>query len=236
VLVLSLAGGLAPGQLGEVVPEAVRGMAKVSHSPYAWRALRAVGTLREDAEAKVVALAYLTPLVLNPLIEGRMLPEGSEASRLLGAFREATGQLSISDHNRVDALLLREEVTLTKALPRFGQRPEAVPGRLPEFHGAFRLLLGKGDASSAQVQAAVSLVALGVPWWPKELRADAFSEAPFSPTLISSLIDTADRCGQLPKLAEALALPGDAMTSWRRLSTLIQATETHYRRAAGLRA
>lgn len=234
VLVLSPAGGEAPGALGEVVPEAVHGMARVSHSPYAWRALRAVGTLREDAEVKVVSLAYLDPGVLNPLVEGRMLPEGSEASRLLGSFRGATGQLSISDHNRVDALLLREEVTLTKALPGFGQRAESVPGRLPEFHGAFRLLLGRGEVSPVQVQAAVSEAAQAVPWWPKELRGEAFAEAPFSPTLVSSLIDTADRCGLLPDLAGAMARQGDANTAWQRLASLMQATVAHYRQAAGL--
>ncbi len=233
-LVLSLAGGGAMDWLGGAVPQAVRGMARTSHSPYAWRALRLVGPLAEDAEVKGVALAYLATEVLPFVTKSVTLTETSEVSKTFKSILNSEGRVSISDHNRVDALLYREEVSLKENLPVIARLPDAVPGRLPEFHGMFRSVLGGGEVPATTVQAAVSVVARFVPWWPKELRAEAFAQAPFSPTLIASLIDTADRCGRLPDLAAELARPEDAPVACKRLSTLITAAVAHYRAAAGM--
>ena len=236
VLVLSLAGGEALARLGEAVPEAVRGMARGSHSPYAWRALRLVGPLAEDAEVKGVALAYLAPEVLTFVTTSVILTETAEVSETFRSILNSEGRVSISDHNRIDALLYREEVSLKKNLPLFARLPQTVPGRLPEFHGVFRSVLGGEEVPATTVQAAVSFVARFVPWWPKELRAEAFAQAPFSPTLIASLIDTADRCGRLPDLAAELARPEDAPLACKRLSALIGAAVAHYRAAAGVQS
>ncbi|WP_137109861.1 ATP-binding protein [Rhodobacter sp. SY28-1] len=241
VLVLSLAGGGALARLGEAVPQAVRGMARSAHSPYAWRALRTAGPLREGDAVKGMALAYLATEVL-PLVAASVIrpvdpDKGAEEGDVSQAFRSmlsAQGQVSISDHNRIETILYRQEVTLQDRLPLLAGLPGAVPGRLPEFHGAFRLVLGKEDMPVSAVQSAVSTVARYVPWWPKELRAEAFSQVPFSPTLISSLIDTADRCGRLPDLAAELARPEDSPTACKRLSALIGATVAQYRTAAGV--
>jgi hypothetical protein len=123
-------------------------------------------------------------------------------------------------------------VTLAEVLPVLGRLPATFPGRLPEFHGAFRLLFRSSDLTPTMVQEAVTLVARMVPWWPKELGTEAFATAPFSPTLISSLIDTADRCGRLPDLAATLAQTKGAPEACGRLASLIEATLGHYRAGA----
>jgi hypothetical protein len=241
VIVLALAAPDALRGLGETVTEAVRGMARVSHSPYGWRALRVSGPFREGDAVKGMALAYLAtevfPLVVSSVIQTEDTAAQKEESDVSQAFRtilNGQGQVSISDHNRIEAILYRQEVTLQDKLPLLAGLPGSVPGRLPEFHGAFRSLLGKGDIPVAAMQEAVSLVARFVPWWPRELRADAFAEVPFSPTLISSLIDTADRCGRLPDLAKALAWQQGVPPACARLSALIDAAVAHYRAVAGV--
>ncbi|MEG4319998.1 AAA family ATPase [Microcoleus sp. Aus8_D3] len=241
VIVLSLAAPDALRGLGETVVEAVRGMARASHSPYCWRALRVTGPFRDGDAVKGTALAYLAtevlPLVASSVIQTEDSAAQTEESDVAQAFRtilNGQGQVSISDHNRIEAILYRQDVTLQDKMPLLARLPGSVPGRLPEFHGAFRLILGTGDVPAAAMQEAVSSVARFVPWWPVELRADAFAEVPFSPTLISSLIDTADRCGRLPDLAAALATHHDAPPACARLSALIDATVAHYRAVAGV--
>jgi hypothetical protein len=144
------------------------------------------------------------------------------------------GDGTLSDIAKVDAQLseYRSRVLghLQSLIPRASN---SSIGRLPEFHGAFRLILGNGSVPAAAMQEAVSSVARYVPWWPVELQASAFAELPFSPTLISSLIDTADRCGRLPDLAAALARQPDASPICARLSALIDATVAHYRAGGG---
>ncbi len=233
-LALSLADDEALAMLGEPVATGVREMAKQSHSPYAWRSLRLVGPLAEDAEVKGIALAYLAPEVLPFVATSVTLTEAPGVAQSFKTILNSAGKVSISDHNRIDAALFREDVTLRAKLPMIGRLAETVPGRLPEFHGAFRSILGGGTLSPAMVQEAVSFVARSVPWWPKELEADAFGTAPFSPTLISSLIDTADRCGRLPDLAAMLARAKGAPEACGRLAALIETTVGHYRRAAGV--
>lgn len=241
VIVLSLASTAALRSLGEPVAEAVRGMARVSHSPYGWRALRVAGSVRDGDSVKGMALAYLATEVLPLVASSVIQTEGSAAQKqesdVSQAFRSilnGQGQVSISDHNRIEAILFRQDVTLQEKLPLVAGLPGSVPGRLPEFHGAFRSLLGKGDVPAAAMQEAVSSVARFVPWWPAELREAAFAEVPFSPTLISSLIDTADRCGRLPDLAAALARHYGAPPVCARLSALIDAAVAHYRAVAGV--
>lgn len=243
LIVLSLASPDALRGLGETVTEAARSMARVSHSPYGWRALRVAGSLRDGDAVKGMALAYLAtevlPLVASSVIQTEDTAAQKQESDVSQAFRtilNGQGQVSISDHNRIEAILYRQEVTLQEKLPLVAGLPGSVPGRLPEFHGAFRSLLGKGDVPAAAMQEAVSSVARFVPWWPAELRASAFAEVPFSPTLISSLIDTADRCGRLPDLAAALARQHDVPPSCARLAALIDAAVAHYRRVAGVGA
>ncbi|MES2916654.1 MAG: AAA family ATPase [Pseudomonadota bacterium] len=233
VLVLSMANEEALDRLGEPVATAVREMAKSSHSPFAWRALRLVGPLPGDATLKGIALAYLAPEVLPVLARGLASGYSQTISDLFRGIMAAGAAASVSDHNRVDAGLYREEIVLTTVLQVVASLPAALPGRLPEFHGAFRVILGGSDLDSAAVREAVMIVARFVPWWPKELGPEAFAEAPFSPTLISSLIDTADRCGRLPDLAAALARQKGAPLPCIRLSALIEAAVAHYRRAAG---
>lgn len=243
VLVLSLSGGAALASLGEAIPEAVRGMARSSHSPYAWRALRLMGALPEGTEVKGMALAYLAPEVL-PLVSASVIKPteavqekaDSDVSQAFRSILSAQGRVSISDHNRIEAILYRQDVTLQERLPLLAGLPGSVPGRLPEFHGAFRLLLGTGEVPAAAMQQAVSVVARFVPWWPRELGPSAFGETPFSPTLISSLIDTADRCGRLPDLAAELAQHEGSPGACGRLSALIAATVAHYRQVAGIPA
>lgn len=232
LLVLSLADREAVARLGEPLAVAVRAMAKVSHSPYAWRGLRLVGPLREDSEVKAIALAYLAPELLPVMARNVTSAYSQTISDLFRWIIRAGATASVSDHNRVDAGLFREEVTLTSILQDVASLPATVPGRLPEFHGAFRVILGGKDADSAMVREAVMIVARYVPWWPKELAPETFAEAPFSPTLISSLIDTADRCGRLPDLATALARNDRATGACRRLAALIDATVAHYREAS----
>lgn len=233
-LVLSIADDKALDLLGEPVAMALRGMAKISHIPYAWRALRLVGPLTEKSEVKGIALAYLAPEVLVFLSANVTQSEPAAVADTLRSILKADGPVSISDHNRVDAALYREDVTVARKLPLLEKLPATVPGRLPEFHGAFRLLLGSPDLTPGLVAEAIMIVARFVPWWPKELGAEAFADAPFSPTLISSLIDTADRCGRLPDLAAALARQKGAPPACQRLSALIEATVAHYRKAAGV--
>nr|MCU0903713.1 hypothetical protein [Tabrizicola sp.] len=233
-LVMSLADAEALAMLGEPVATGVRGMAKQAHSPYAWRSLRLVGPLAEDAEVKGIALAYLAPEVLPFVAASVTLTETPEATQAFKTILNSAGKVSISDHSRVDAALFRDDVTLKEKLPVIGRLAETVPGRLPEFHGALRFILGGGTMNPARVQEAVAAVARTVPWWPKELQAEAFSADPFSPTLISSLIDTADRCGRLPDLAQRLAEGKGAPETCGRLAALIDATVAHYRRAAGV--
>ncbi|MFN5999257.1 MAG: AAA family ATPase [Paracoccaceae bacterium] len=234
VLVLSMTDPEALARLGEPVAMAVREMAKASHSPLAWRALRLVGPLTEDAAVKGIALAYLAPEVLVFVSDSMDRHAPGEVADLFKTIRSPAAPVSISDHNRADAALYRTEVPLTDKLALLAKLPGAVPGRLPEFHGTFRVLLGSPDLRPAQVREAVMIVARYVPWWPKELGPEAFAEAPFSPTLISSLIDTADRCGRLPDLAAALARQKDASLSAIRLSALIEAAVAHYRSASGV--
>lgn len=236
VLVLSIADAEALAGLGEPVAMAVREMAKTSHSPFAWRALRLVGPLREDAAVKGIALAYLAPEVLVFVSDSMERHAPGEVADLFRTLRSPAVPVSISDHNRADAALYRAEVPLTDKLSLLAKLPATIPGRLPEFHGAFRVLLGGADLRPGQVQEAVMITARFVPWWPKELGPDAFAEAPFSPTLVSSLIDTADRCGRLPDLAAALARQKDASQPCIRLSALIEAAVGFYRRACGVEA
>jgi hypothetical protein len=234
VLVISMADEDVLSSLGELVAMAVRGMAWASHSPFAWRALRLVGPLLDDAAVKGIALAYLAPEVLVFVSASMTQQADSEIADLFKTILTAAVPISISDHNRADAALYRSEVPLTDKLALLAKLPGTVPGRLPEFHGAFRVLLGSPDLRPDMVQDAVGQVARFVPWWPKELGPEAFAEAPFSPTLISSLIDTADRCGRLPDLAAALARQKGAPQNCIRLSALIDAAVAHYRRAAGV--
>jgi hypothetical protein len=234
VLVLSLADDGVLRELGDPVVAAVRGMAQGSHNPFAWRALRLIGTLREEDAVKGIALAYLAPEILPVLASSVTKTETGEVSQALKSILATAGGVSISDHNRLDAALFREDVTLAQVLPVLGRLPATFPGRLPEFHGAFRLLFRGSDLTPTMVQEAVTLVARMVPWWPKELGAEAFAEAPFSPTLISSLIDTADRCGRLPDLATALARTKGAPEACGRLVALIDAILRHYRTGAGV--
>jgi hypothetical protein len=241
VIILSLASPEVLRPLDESVGEAVRGMARVSHSPYGWRALRMAGPVRDGDAVTGMALAYLATEVFPLVVSSVMKPAEtsaakgeSDASQAFRSLLDGQGQVSISDHNRIEAILYRQDVTLQETLPQVAGLSASVPGRLPEFHGAFRLLLGKGDVPAAAMQEAVSLVARFVPWWPRELRADAFAEVPFSPTLISSLIDTADRCGRLPDLAAALAKQPTVPPACARLSALIDAAVAHYRAVAGV--
>ncbi|KAF0115089.1 MAG: hypothetical protein FD150_1150 [Rhodobacteraceae bacterium] len=236
ILVLSMADEEALPRLGEPVAMAVRAMAKTSHSPYAWRALRLVGPLQDDAGVKGIALAYLAPEVLVFVSASMTLHADGAIADLFKAILTAAAPVSISDHNRADAALYRDEVPLADKLPLLAKLPGTVPGRLPEFHGTFRVLLGSPDLRPDMVQDAVGQAARFVPWWPKELGPDAFAEAPFSPTLISSLIDTADRCGRLPDLAAALARQKGAAPPFHRLSALIEAAVAHYRSASGVAA
>ena len=236
VLILSMTDAEALARLGEPVALAVREMAKTSHSPFAWRALRLVGPLQEAAEVKGIALAYLAPEVLVFVTASMEVHAPGEVAQLFKTILAPTAPVSISDHNRADAALYRGEVPMTDKLPLLAKLPGTVPGRLPEFHGAFRVLLSDPDLRPGLVQDAVGQAARFVPWWPKELGPEAFAEAPFSPTLISSLIDTADRCGRLPDLAAALARQKDATQSSIRLSTLIEAAVAHYRSASGVAA
>lgn len=240
-LVLALSGGDALAALGETVPDALRGMARSSHSPYAWRALRVVGRVREGDAVKGMAMAYLATEVLPPmgtnLIQREEELNGREESPVSKAFRSILsprGAVSISTHNQIEAVLYREDLSLQEVLPQIAGLPGSVPGRLPEFHGAFRALLETGGVPASVVQGAIQIVARYVPWWPRELQAEVFAEAPFSPTLISSLIDTADRCGRLPDLAAALAGAAGAPEDCGRLSALIGAAVTEYRHAAGV--
>lgn len=230
-LVLSLAGKSYLRDLGEPFAASVREMARTSHSPFGWRALRMLGPLTEGAEVKGIALAYLAPEIL-PVLSANLKDSGSgpvvEAFQAILQGRE----VSISDHNRLDTALFRDDVTVRGVLPVLSQLPATMPGRLPEFHGAFRVLFGGGGMTPMLARGAVGAMAQFVPWWPKELRAEAFVETPFSPTLISSLIDTADRCGRLPDLAAALARGAYAPEACHRLAALIEATVAHYRAAA----
>ncbi|MFN3994042.1 MAG: AAA family ATPase [Tabrizicola flagellatus] len=241
VLVLSLAGSVASAEMGETLWQGVRAMARLSHSPFAWRSLRLAGPLPEDAAIKGIALAYLAPEVMN-FVAGefrdwaeRTVPDALRREELLKVFVpffEAPSRVSIRDHNAVDAMLYREDFTVKERLPLFGRLPATMPGRLPEFHGAFRVILGGDDLAPVLVQEAVAALARFVPWWPGELMPEVFAEAPYSPTLVASLIDTADRCGRLPDLAAALARQAGAPAGCGRLSALIEATVNHYRRAA----
>ena len=240
-IVLSLASPPALEGLGEAVAEAVRGMARASHSPYGWRALRLTGPIREGDAVKGMALAYLAtevlPLVASSVIGAEDSVAGNPESEVSQAFRSmlsGRGQVSISDHNRIEAILFRQDVTLQDRLPVVAGLPGSMPGRLPEFHGAFRSLLGKGDVPSGAMQGAVSVVARFVPWWPVELQGSAFADLPFSPTLVASLIDTADRCGRLPDLAAALARQPGVPPACARLSALIDAAVAQYRAVAGV--
>ncbi|MFN4204216.1 MAG: hypothetical protein ACK4GM_14280 [Tabrizicola sp.] len=241
VPVLSLAAGAAPADLGETLSQGVWAMAKLSNSPFAWRSLRLAGPLPEDAAIKGIALAYLAPEVMN-FVAGefrdwaaRSIPDGRRREELLQVFVpffEAPSRVSMRDHNAVDAMLYREDFAVKDRLPLFGRLPATMPGRLPEFHGAFRVILGGAGLAPVLVQAAVAALARFVPWWPRELRPEAFAEAPYSPTLVASLIDTADRCGRLPDLAAALARQPGAPEGCGLLSALIEATVRHYRKAA----
>lgn len=230
-LVLSLTDADALRALGEPVAAAVQAMARVSHSPYGWRALRMLGPLPEGAEAKGIALPYLAPEVLPVLAESLKQSGSGPAVAAFEAILQG-GHVSISDHNRIDTALFRDDVAIRGALATLGRLPVATPGRLPEFHGAFRVLFGGGSMTPALARDAVEAMARFVPWWPKELRAEAFAETPFSPTLISSLIDTADRCGRLPDLATALARGAYAPEACHRLAALIDATVAQYRAGA----
>jgi AAA ATPase domain len=236
VLVLSLADEEALPRLGEPVAMAVREMAKASHSPYAWRALRLVGPLREGAEVKAISLAYLAPEVAVFVSSNLIFYGSGETPDWFKSLLSPNHPTSISDHNRVDAALYREDIALKEKLPTIGKLPGTVPGRMPEFHGAFRLLLGSTEPPPGLVKDSVAIASRFVPWWPRELGPEAFAETPFSPTLISSLIDTADRCGRLPDLAAALARQKGATLPCIRLSALIEAAVAHYRRASGVEA
>ena len=230
-LVLSLADDRILSGLGGAVAHPLRDMAKVSHSPYAWRALRMLGPLPEGAEVKGIALAYLAPEVLPVLAESLSGSGSGPVREAFDAIRKGA-EVSISDHNRIDTALFRDDVAFRDVVPTLGRHPMTVPGRLPEFHGAFRVLFGTGAVTAAMATEAVESLARFVPWWPRELRAGAFAEAPFSPTLVSTLIDTADRCGRLPDLATALASAAEAPEACQRLAALIDATVAHYRAAA----
>ena len=230
-LVLSLADDRILSGLGGAVAHPLRDMAKVSHSPYAWRALRMLGPLPEGAEVKGIALAYLAPEVLPVLAESLSGSGSGPVRDAFDAIRRGS-KVSVSDHNRIDTALFREDVAFRDVVPTLGRHPMTVPGRLPEFHGAFRVLFGTGAVTAAMATEAVESLARFVPWWPRELRAGAFGQAPFSPTLVSTLIDTADRCGRLPDLATALARAGNAPQACQRLAALIDATVAHYRAAA----
>ncbi|NHB75993.1 AAA family ATPase [Rhodobacter calidifons] len=240
VLVLSLADGTALSDLGEALPLGVQGMARLSHSPFAWRSLRLVGPLREGAEVKGIALAYLGHEVMAVVAAefqawvGSNVPKPrqEELSRVFRTLFDNPAQVSIRDHNAVDAMLYREDVTIRDRLPSLARLPSAMPGRLPEFHGAFRFILTGDELAPEVVQEAVADLARRVPWWPGDLDPEAFAEAPYSLTLVASLVDTADRCGRLPDLAAALARQAGAPAACQRLSDLIEATASHYRHAA----
>lgn len=228
-LVLALADADSLVGLGAPVALAMRGMARSSHSPYAWRALRLVGPLQEDAEIKGIALAYLAPEVLVFLSVNVTQSETQDVAAMFKALVTADKPVSISDHNTIDAVLYREDISLRDKLALLQKIPTTMPGRMPEFHGAFRQILGNPELAPANVQEAVRMLARFVRWWPKELGPEAFAEAPFGPTLISSLIDTADRCGRLPDLAAALAGQKQAPEACRRLAGLVASTVDYYR-------
>ena len=240
VLVLSLADGAALADLGEALAQGVQGMARLSHSPFAWRSLRLAGPMREGVAVKGIARASLADEMMNFVAAvfrdwvGTIVQEPDRRKELLKVFKpffDSPDRVSIRDHNAVDAMLYREDVTVKTRLPLFGRLPETMPGRLPEFHGAFRVILGGEELAPDLVQAAVAELARRVPWWPRELQPEAFDDAPFSPTLVASLIDTADRCGRLPDLAAALARQAGAPADCQRLSALIEAAVSHYRSA-----
>jgi hypothetical protein len=234
VAVLRIAGDKILPTLGAPLVEAVRGMAAVSQSPYAWRGLSLIGPLVDRAEVRGIALPYLAPEVLTLLTVTSIMTRSPVVSGAFQSLLRAQSPVSITSHNDAETALFTEEIVVSDRLAEIAKLPAAIPGRLPEFHGAFRLALADQSLRPNVLHDALAFLARSVAWWPKEMGRDTFPDQPFMPTLISTLIDTADRCGRLPDLAAALARSPDATPACKRLSELIEATLAHYRNAAGL--
>ena len=124
VLVLSIADEEALPALGAPVAKAVRGMAKTSHSPYAWRALRLFGPLHARSEIKGIVLACLAPDVLPFLTVSAIFGKSPDIAKIFLAIQKAQTPVSISDHNRADAALDSEDVSLVENLPQLERLPD----------------------------------------------------------------------------------------------------------------
>ena len=216
------------------IAEAVPGLAVRSAHPFAWRVLRLQGLAKDDSALQAWALPFLSPDILPILNLASDFGTSSPVADALKAILGARGTGSINDQIRLEAALSSGMLSLSDELFEVAELKDAVPGRLPEFHGAFRLLLGGEALQPGVLGAAVAELSAQIAWWPKELAPAAFQETPTSPTLISSLIDTADKCGRLPALANALAAQQNAPRDAARLAAMIGATLAFYRTSAGL--
>ncbi|RCW87205.1 AAA family ATPase [Paracoccus lutimaris] len=109
---------------------------------------------------------------------------------------------ALRDLNIVENALSGAVLHLQPGLAIQGELRPIIPGRQPEFQDPLRVLLTGGIAAGNIAKALAPLAA--IPWWPVELRPEAFSGRTGA-TQILALIDMLDKFGALTAFVAALA-------------------------------
>ena len=138
---------------------------------------------------------------------------------------------ALRDLNTVENALSGAVLHLQPGLAIQGELRPIIPGRQPEFQDPLRVLLTGGIAAGNIVKALAPLAV--IPWWPAELRPEAFSGRTGA-TQILALIDMLDKFGALTAFVAALAGDDNAPLPLRQLHRIMTRAESAWAGALAL--
>lgn len=199
--------GLDPAIL--LPPALARELPFVPPSPTieAWRVEMALRHLRQGPSELRLSLMHIFDPKFIDRIKSKEMLSGSEPIRfefatdprpLIDALSDKSRQRvvhTLSDFNRIDDIA--RGLTVVVRHP-WADGNERFIGRTPEFYGPIRTMLLQLEPEI--IAEIVRTISKDLPFWPQELRPDAFLTSSILTRLVASLVDIVDRCGQFEQL------------------------------------
>ena len=165
----------------------------------------------------------LARLIGGDMDEGMSLAIESTQRDQMRMLLQTGNPAALRDLNTVVNALAGAVLQLQPGLAIQGELRPIIHGRQPEFQDPLRVMLTGGIAAGNIAEALAPLAA--IPWWPVELRPEAFSGRTGA-TQILALIDMLDRFGALTAFVAALARNDDAPPCLGQLHRIMTRAES----------
>ena len=165
----------------------------------------------------------LARLIGGDMDEGMSLAIESTQRDQMRMLLQTGNPAALRDLNTVVNALAGAVLQLQPGLAIQGELRPIIHGRQPEFQDPLRVMLTGGIAAGNIAEALAPLAA--IPWWPVELRPEAFSGRTGA-TQILALIDMLDKFGALTAFVAALARNDDAPPCLRQLHRIMTRAES----------